>query len=29
MVDELLKFRYRSVAVVQHEIGFSTQIDWL
>ena len=27
VVDELLKFRCRRVAVVQHEIGFSTQID--
>src|ERR1035437_8882167 len=27
VVDELLKFRYRRVAVAQHKIGFSPQID--
>src|ERR1017187_287390 len=26
--DELLKFRCRSVAVVEHEIAFSPQINW-
>jgi hypothetical protein len=28
VVNELLKFRCRSVAVVEHEIGFPTQINW-
>src|SRR5208337_700521 len=28
VVYEFLKFRCRSVAVVQHEIGFSAQINW-
>src|ERR1019366_7457927 len=28
VVDELLKLRCRSVAVVEHEIRFSTQINW-
>src|ERR1039457_2554251 len=28
VVNELLKFRCRSVAVVQHEIRFPTQINW-
>ena len=28
VVDEFLKFRCRSVAVVEHEIRFPTQINW-
>src|SRR5580693_209472 len=27
MVDELLKFRCRSISIVQHQIGFTTQIN--
>jgi hypothetical protein len=27
VVDEFLKFRCRSVAVTEHEIGFPTQIS--
>src|SRR5215469_2870133 len=28
VVDKLLKFRSRCVAVLQHKISFSPQIDW-